>query len=62
MNKIVFSILVAVMLLLSACGGKTADTAAKTEVSYMGWGDPAELEVWNKIIADFQTANRKPPL
>ncbi len=57
MKKIVFSILVAVMLLLSACGGKTAGTAAKTEVSYMGWGDPAELEVWNKIIADFQAAN-----
>jgi multiple sugar transport system substrate-binding protein len=57
MKKIVFSILVAVMLLLSACGGKTAGTAAKTEVSYMGWGDPAELEVWNKIIADFEAAN-----
>jgi multiple sugar transport system substrate-binding protein len=57
MKKIVFSLVLAAMLLLSACGGKAGGTSGKAEVSYMGWGDPAELEVWNKIIADFEAAN-----
>jgi multiple sugar transport system substrate-binding protein len=27
------------------------------EITYMMWGSPEELEVWNAIVADFQTAN-----
>jgi multiple sugar transport system substrate-binding protein len=54
MKKIVFSLVMVVILLLSACGGKTG---GKTELSFMMWGDPAELEVWNQIVADFQAAN-----
>jgi multiple sugar transport system substrate-binding protein len=54
MKRIMFSLVMVVVLLLSACGGKTS---GKTELSFMMWGDPAELEVWNQIVADFQAAN-----
>ena len=43
-------------LLLTACGGTTA-AAKKADITMMMWGEPAELEVWNKIVADFHTAN-----
>ena len=43
-------------LLLTACGG-TAASSQKADLTMMMWGDPAELEVWNKIVADFHTAN-----
>jgi multiple sugar transport system substrate-binding protein len=56
MKKILFSLAMVAILLLSACGGKT-DTSGNTKISMMMWGDPAELEVWNKIVTDFQTAN-----
>jgi multiple sugar transport system substrate-binding protein len=54
MKKIVFSLVMVAVLLLSACGGKTS---GKTELSFMMWGDPAELDVWNQIVADFEAAN-----
>jgi multiple sugar transport system substrate-binding protein len=43
-------------LLLAACGGgaKPAAGGAPAEISMMMWGDPAELDVWNQIVADFQ--------
>ena len=50
-------------LLLSACGGAKATATPQpaanippTTISMMMWGDPAELEVWNKIVADFHQA------
>ena len=42
-------------LLLTACGGTAA--SQKADITMMMWGDPAELEVWNKIVEDFHTAN-----
>jgi len=30
--------------------------AAPVEISMMMWGDPAELDVWNQIVADFHQA------
>jgi multiple sugar transport system substrate-binding protein len=54
MKKIVFSLVMVAVLQLSACGGKTG---GKTELSFMMWGDPAELTVWNQIVADFEAAN-----
>ena len=30
--------------------------AAPAEITMMMWGDPAELDVWNKIVADFHQA------
>ncbi len=48
-----------VSLVLTACGGAKAPAASNTPVtiSMMMWGDPAELEVWNQIVADFHQAN-----
>jgi multiple sugar transport system substrate-binding protein len=43
-------------LLLTACGG-TAASSQKADITMMMWGDPAELDVWNKIVEDFHTAN-----
>ncbi len=58
MKKILFSLAMVVILLLTACGGKTAGTTGgKAELSFMMWGDPAELTVWNQIVSDFQAAN-----
>jgi multiple sugar transport system substrate-binding protein len=67
MKKIVFSLAIVAVLLLSACAGKTTApvtqapggpaAGGKTQLSFMMWGDPAELDVWNKIVADFETAN-----
>jgi len=55
MKKILFSLAMVAILLLSACGGKTP-TSSNAKISMMMWGDPAELDVWNKIVADFQAA------
>ena len=56
MKKVLFSLMMVGILLLSACGAKT-DTSGKAEISMMMWGDPAELDVWNQIVTDFQSSN-----
>jgi multiple sugar transport system substrate-binding protein len=53
MKKVLFSLVLVAVLLLSACGAKSGNS----KISMMMWGDPAELDVWNKIVADFQAAN-----
>ncbi len=57
MKKFLF-VLVTASLLLAACGGAKAPEAsnAPVEISMMMWGDPAELDVWNQIVADFHQA------
>jgi multiple sugar transport system substrate-binding protein len=42
----------------TAAPAATAAAAGGTpaEISMMMWGDPAELDVWNQIVADFHTA------
>jgi multiple sugar transport system substrate-binding protein len=55
MKKILFSLAMVAILLLSACGGKTT-TSGNAKISMMMWGDPAELDVWNQIVAEFQAA------
>jgi multiple sugar transport system substrate-binding protein len=57
MKKLLF-VLVTVSLLLAACGGgKTpAASSGPVTISMMMWGDPAELDVWNQIVADFHKA------
>jgi multiple sugar transport system substrate-binding protein len=58
MKKIVFSLVMVAVLLLTACGGKTGSTTGgKTQLSFMMWGDPAELTVWKQIVSDFEAAN-----
>ncbi len=51
-------LLMVVSLILTACGGAQAPASSNEPVtiSMMMWGDPAELEVWNKIVADFHQA------
>jgi multiple sugar transport system substrate-binding protein len=51
---LVFAVILS--LLLTACGG-TAASSQKADITMMMWGDPAELDVWNKIVEDFHTAN-----
>ena len=55
MKKSLF-VLVIASLLLAACGAPAASTGP-VEISMMMWGDPAELDVWNQIVADFHQAN-----
>jgi multiple sugar transport system substrate-binding protein len=68
MNKrfsLILSVLVIASLMLAACGGGAAPPAGNESaggsepvtISMMMWGDPAELEVWNQIVADFHQAN-----
>ncbi len=59
MKNRLFVLVVIAGMLLAACGGGKAPAAsnAPVEISMMMWGDPAELTVWNQIVADFHTAN-----
>jgi multiple sugar transport system substrate-binding protein len=59
MKNRLFVLVLLASLLLAACGGAQTPAAAGTpaEISMMMWGDPAELEVWNQIVADFHQAN-----
>jgi multiple sugar transport system substrate-binding protein len=61
MKKTIFSLAMVAILLLSACGGKTTGSNATNngpvQITYMEWGDPAELSVWKAIVADFEAAN-----
>jgi multiple sugar transport system substrate-binding protein len=46
-----------VSLALTACGGaQPAASRGPVTISMMMWGDPAELDVWNQIVADFHQA------
>jgi multiple sugar transport system substrate-binding protein len=55
MKKLVFPVLLIAALLLSACGGQaTQAPGAPVELTFMMWGAPEELAVWNQIVADFQ--------
>ena len=54
MKKVLFSLAVVAILLLSACGGKTGGI---TQLSFMMFGDPAELTVWKQIVTDFEAIN-----
>ncbi len=55
-NRLLVLVMI-VSLVLTACGGaKPAAGNEPVTISMMMWGDPAELEVWNKIVADFHQA------
>jgi multiple sugar transport system substrate-binding protein len=62
MKRLMF-VLVIASLILAACGGAkpavSQPAAGNTPVtiSMMMWGDPAELDVWNQIVADFHQAS-----
>jgi multiple sugar transport system substrate-binding protein len=42
-------------LLISGCGKKSA--SGSVEITFMAWGAPEELAVWQKIADEFHTAN-----
>ena len=61
MKKYLFSLIMVAVLLLTACGAKPSGPAGiptlsnqPTSLSFMMWGDPAELTVWNQIVSDFE--------
>ena len=56
-NRLLVFVLV-LSLMLTACGGAQAPASSNqpATISMMMWGDPAELEVWNQIVADFHQA------
>ena len=65
MKKIVVILLLASML-LSACAGAATSTPAAgtnpttsgvTEITFMMWGAPEELTVWQAVVDDFHAAN-----
>lgn len=53
-RKFVFGLLILV-LLVSACGKKSA--SGSVEITFMAWGAPEELAVWQKLADDFHAAN-----
>lgn len=55
MKRLLF-VVVVLSMLLTACGGAPAADKS-TEVSFMMWGAPEELAVWQAVVDDFQTAN-----
>jgi multiple sugar transport system substrate-binding protein len=64
MKRILFSITMITILLLTACSGTTNNTAATgstssapVTITFSAWGSPEELAVWKKIVTDFETAN-----
>lgn len=55
MKKISILFILIACILLSACAG--GETKGPVTISYMVWGAPEELEVWQTIVDDFQSAN-----
>jgi multiple sugar transport system substrate-binding protein len=58
MKKVLFSLVIIAVLLLSACSGKTsAPSGEPVTITFSAWGAPEELAVWKQIITDFEAAN-----
>lgn len=63
MKRSVFPLMAAAAILLASCGTPSTPTAqpaggaAPVELTFMMWGAPEELAVWNQIVQDFQAQN-----
>jgi multiple sugar transport system substrate-binding protein len=55
MKRIILLTILIASMLLSACSG--GGTKAPVTISFMAWGAPEELAVWQQIVDDFQVAN-----
>ncbi len=55
MKKLTFVIVVIASIVLSACGGGKSE--GPVTISFMAWGAPEELAVWQQIVNDFEAAN-----
>ena len=55
MKRLVLLTVLIASMLLSACGSKA--TQGPVTISFMAWGAPEELAVWQQIVDDFQAAN-----
>jgi len=59
MNKrfsLIPGLLAIASLVLAACGGGSS-SEGPTEITFMMWGAPEELTVWQAVVDDFQKAN-----
>jgi len=54
MKRIILITVLIASMFLSACGG---GTKGPVTISFMAWGAPEELAVWQHIVDDFQAAN-----
>lgn len=62
MKKLLFVFVMASLLLAACGGGQPAATEAPAsnepvEITFMMWGAPEELAVWQAVVDDFQKAN-----
>jgi multiple sugar transport system substrate-binding protein len=55
MKRLGLIIVLIASIALSACGGGAAK--GPVTISFMAWGAPEELAVWQQIVDDFQAAN-----
>jgi multiple sugar transport system substrate-binding protein len=55
MKKIILLTLLILSILLTGCAGKKSNEPVT--ISYMVWGAPEELEVWQTIVDEFQAVN-----
>jgi multiple sugar transport system substrate-binding protein len=55
MKKPVLVFMLIASILFTACGGGAAK--GPVTISFMAWGAPEELAVWQQIVDDFQAAN-----
>ncbi len=54
MKKIALFVVLIAALVLAGCGGQAKGPVT---ISFMAWGAPEELAVWQQIVNDFQAAN-----
>jgi len=60
MDRRLVTVVVAAGLLLGACGQEpeaTPPAGEAVEITFMMWGAPEELEVWQAVVEDFEEAN-----
>jgi len=56
MKRNIGLVLLILVLLVPACGKKSA--SGPVEITFMAWGAPEELAVWQKLADDFHAANK----